>query len=255
VDDLIGEPSGVTWSAHAGVATVTLSRPGRANALTAPLVDALLDAVDGAERAGCTVLEVRSAEPQFCAGFDLDAAQETTADLAWRFLRVGLLLERLRSSPLLTVAVVSGAAVGAGADVAAACDVRVGTERAWFAFPGSAFGVVLGTRRLAGLVGEARAVRLAATGERLRAGEALSWGLLDALVPDDELDAAVRRWTGPASTRDPRVLAALKAAAHPAPVDPASFADLARSLASRPTLLEDLLRFREQTRPNRKDAR
>jgi enoyl-CoA hydratase len=232
-----------------GVATVTLSRPGRANALTGAMVDELLDRLAEAEAAGCRVLELRSGEPQFCAGFDLDPDRESTADLAWRFLRIGLLLERVRATPMLTVAVVSGAAVGAGADLAAACDVRVGTVRASFRFPGSAFGVVLGTRRLAALVGESTAVRLASTGEKVGAEQALACGLLDALCAPEEVDDLVASISGPAGQRDPAVLAALKSAAHPAPLDPAAFADLARSLATRPTLREDLLRFRAQARP------
>ncbi|PUA82624.1 enoyl-CoA hydratase/isomerase family protein [Nocardioides currus] len=231
-----------------GVARLTLSRPGRANALTGAMVDGLLDRLAEAEAAGCRVLELRSDQPQFCAGFDLDPEQESTADLAWRFLRIGLLLERVRASPMLTVAVVTGAAVGAGADLAAACDVRVGTDRASFAFPGSAFGVVLGTRRLAALVGESTAVRLASTGERVDAERARACGLLDVLCAPDSVTDAVASISVAASRRDPAVLAALKSAAHPAPVDPAALADLARSLATRPTLREDLLRFRAQSR-------
>ena len=91
---------------------------------------------------------LRGNDRHFAAGFDLGGlAAETDATLAHRFLRIGLLLERLYAAPYVTVAVAEGAAVGAGADLVLACDHRLVAPAVRLRFPGSAFGVVLGAHR------------------------------------------------------------------------------------------------------------
>jgi enoyl-CoA hydratase len=128
--------------------TVTLDRPQRANALSAELVEALHGVLDEAAVTGPLALVLRGNVRHFAAGFDLGGLElETDASLAHRFLRIGLLLERLASAPYLTVAVADGAAVGAGADLLLACDARLVAPGVTLRFPGSAFGVVLGAAR------------------------------------------------------------------------------------------------------------
>ena len=132
--------------------TVTLHRPDRANALAAGLVDALHGVLDEAAAARPAALVLRGNRRHFAAGFDLDGLdRETDASLAHRFLRIGLLCERLATLPFLTVAVAEGTAVGAGADLVTACDARLVAPGVTLRFPGSAFGVVLGARRRAHL--------------------------------------------------------------------------------------------------------
>ena len=128
--------------------TVTLHRPDRANALSAGVVEDLHDVLDEADEECPEALVLRGNQRHFAAGFDLGGlAHETDASLALRFLRIGLLLERLLSAPYTTVAVAEGAAVGAGADLVLACDHRLVDPSVTLRFPGSAFGVVLGARR------------------------------------------------------------------------------------------------------------
>jgi enoyl-CoA hydratase len=128
--------------------TVTLDRPERANALSAELVEALHGVLDEAAAVRPLALVLRGNRRHFAAGFDLDGVEaETDASLAHRFLRIGLLLERLASAPHLTVAVAEGTAVGAGADLVLACDARLVAPSVTLRFPGSAFGVVLGALR------------------------------------------------------------------------------------------------------------
>lgn len=128
--------------------TVTLDRPERANALSAELVEALHGVLDEAAVARPDVLVLRGNARHFAAGFDLGGlAAETDASLAHRFLRIGLLLERLVTAPHVTVAVAEGTAVGAGADLVTHCDHRLVAPGVTLRFPGSAFGVVLGTAR------------------------------------------------------------------------------------------------------------
>ncbi|SEB65223.1 Enoyl-CoA hydratase/isomerase [Nocardioides exalbidus] len=135
--------------------TVTLDRPTRANALSVELVDALHAVLDEVEGARPEALVLRGNARHFAAGFDLGGlVDETDATLALRFLRIADLLERLIAAPCTTVAVVEGAAVGAGADVVLACDHRLVDPAVTLRFPGSAFGVALGVVRRAEL-GEA----------------------------------------------------------------------------------------------------
>ena len=130
--------------------TVTLDRPGRANALSPELVEALHAVLDEADVVRPAALVLRGNQRHFAAGFDLTGlALETDATLAHRFLRIGLLLERLAGAPYLTVAVADGAAIGAGADLVLACDARLVAPGVTLRFPGSGFGVVLGATRRA----------------------------------------------------------------------------------------------------------
>jgi enoyl-CoA hydratase len=133
---------------RARVWTVTLDRPERANALSAELVEDLHAVLDEAEVAAPDALVLRGNRRHFAAGFDLTGLQlETDATLAHRFLRIGLLLQRLALAPYLTVAVAHGAAIGAGADLVLACDARLVASTVVLRFPGSRFGVVLGAGR------------------------------------------------------------------------------------------------------------
>ena len=130
--------------------TVTLTRPERANALSSDLVEALHAVLDEVDVVRPAALVLRGNQRHFAAGFDLTGLDlETDATLAHRFLRIGLLLERLATAPCLTVAVADGAAIGAGADVVLACDARLVAPTVTLRFPGSRFGVVLGATRRA----------------------------------------------------------------------------------------------------------
>ena len=130
--------------------TVTLDRPDRANALSAGLVEALHGVLDEADVVRPEALVLRGNQRHFAAGFDLTGLElETDATLAHRFLRIGVLLERLAAAPYLTVAVADGAAIGAGADLVLACDARLVAPGVTLRFPGSRFGVVLGATRRA----------------------------------------------------------------------------------------------------------
>lgn len=211
---------------------------GRANALSADLVEALHGVLDDAVRDHAPALLLRGGERHFAAGFDLsDVATESDATLALRFLRVGLLLERLQSAPLLTIAAASGPAIGAGADLVAACDRRFALSTAYLAFPGSRFGVVLGTARLAQLVGADRAVDLVG-GRRAGAG-------VIAEVYDDPagLEAALGDLLAGWSRTDVAARPALLAAARPV-ITGEPLAALARSVG-RPGLRTRINAYRE----------
>lgn len=150
--------SGISIERADGCWTVTLDRADKANALSRALVDALAAAVGEAEREGAGVLVFRGAGRNFSAGFDFGGLEDQSeAELAQRFVRIEMLLQAVARSTCLTVGLAHGRNFGAGADLFAACKWRVAAPEATFRMPGLAFGVVLGTRRFAALVGSERA--------------------------------------------------------------------------------------------------
>src|SRR3546814_7689983 len=101
-----------------------------------------------------------------------------------RFIRIELLLQALQAAPFLTVAVGHGRHIGAGADMFVACQRRIVVGEAAFRFPGAAFGLVLGTGRLARLVGSASACDWVGSGRWVEHSEALACGLITQAVDE-----------------------------------------------------------------------
>lgn len=173
---------------EAGVFELTLNRPQTGNALTASLVEALLDALRAAESDGQThTVLLRGAGRHFCTGFDLSNLDaHSDGDLLHRFVRIEMLLAALWHSPLRTAVLAHGRTWGAGADIVAACEVRGAMHQGSFRFPGAQFGLVLGSGRLARRVGPERARQWISSGQEIRAEDALSAGLTSiTLTPDD----------------------------------------------------------------------
>ncbi|HUV10785.1 MAG TPA: enoyl-CoA hydratase/isomerase family protein [Acidimicrobiia bacterium] len=169
-----------------GVATLTLRRAAKRNALSIALRDQMCDMLDelAADDAVRTVVATGDGDV-FSAGFDLEEfAQPDLADVLWassdRWHRT------LLEFPLPTVAAVNGAAYGGGFDLAVMCDLRIAAETARFAHPEHGFSqVVYGP--LHDLVGGSVARDLALTGRRIDAEEALRVGLVSAVVPAGDL--------------------------------------------------------------------
>jgi enoyl-CoA hydratase/carnithine racemase len=177
---------------HQEVWRLVLDDARRANALSRQLVDELQASLRAAWASAARCIVFESAGERFCSGFDLaDIDRATDMALQQRFTATENLLESIRRAPALTVAAVRGAAFGAGADLVASCDYRLGTHASRFAFPGNRFGVVLGTRQLAAVVGRQRAREILIEGKVLDAGEAQRCGLLSEICADAELSARV----------------------------------------------------------------
>lgn len=167
-----------------GVRVLTLSNPARRNALDTRQVERLNEALLSAPGTVRALL-IRGEGGTFCSGYDLNVLGPPTEGR----LPDDTLMEclaRLESLPLPTVALVQGWAFGAGFDLAASCDFRVGAEDAVFCMPPARLGIVYasdGLERVMRLVGVARARNLFLTSRRLDAKEALAWGLLDESLP------------------------------------------------------------------------
>ena len=192
---------------EAGTVTLELARPERGNALGESVVEALLEQVRAAlADAAVHTLVLRGQGRHFCTGLDLSDL-EGSSDAQWlhRLVRIETLLATIWTAPKRTVAIAQGRAWGAGADLFAACELRVALPGATFRFPGARFGIVLGTRRLAARIGQPRAHRLVTEGGELDAARACEWGLADALeetvLPDPVVGlataAAIRAATRP----------------------------------------------------------
>ena len=184
-----------------GVATVTLDRPDRLNALTFGAYADLRDLVtELPHRGDARVLVLRGAGRAFCSGGDVNeiigATLEMDARALLEFTRMtGEVVRAMRECPIPIIAAVQGMAAGAGAVLALAADFRVATRAARFAFLFTKVGLSGGDMGAAyllpRLVGLGRATRLLMLGDTIDAAEAERIGLVSMLAGDDGLDAAV----------------------------------------------------------------
>jgi 2-(1,2-epoxy-1,2-dihydrophenyl)acetyl-CoA isomerase len=182
-----------------GVAVLTMNRPERLNALSRRMLEALLDALSRlGEDPGVGVVILTGAGRAFCAGGDVKAmaeereAGEATFEEKSQALRSRMEVSRwLHEMPKPTIAVVRGAAAGAGLSLALACDLRIASDTARF---GTAFarvgysGDFGGSFFLTQLVGTGKARELYFTADMLDAREALALGLVNKVVPDAQLE-------------------------------------------------------------------
>ncbi|MDF1792719.1 MAG: enoyl-CoA hydratase/isomerase family protein [Thalassobaculaceae bacterium] len=190
------------------VLRLSLNRPERSNALGPDIVEALLSAVESAPAEGARLIVLDGVGKHFCAGFDLgDLDALSDGDLLLRLVRIETLLQAVFHAPVPTMAVVRGAAMGAGADLVAACRRRLVIDSGRFAFPGAGFGIALGTRRLAGRVGPDRALEIVASGRRLDQDEALALGLIDAVVAEEAVSDEIERYGATAARLETGILA------------------------------------------------
>jgi 2-(1,2-epoxy-1,2-dihydrophenyl)acetyl-CoA isomerase len=179
------------------VRTLTLSNPGRKNAVPRDGWTGLADAFDDFEASSQRVLVVTGADGDFCAGADMNRStisRPSAADNATRMRRTNAAAIALHRLSKPTIAAVDGVAVGAGMNLALGCDVVIATERARFSEIFVRRGLTVdfgGTWLLPRLVGLARARELALTGRIFGADEALEIGAVSMVVPVDGLDAAV----------------------------------------------------------------
>ena len=186
-----------------GVATLTLSRPRRHNALSAALIDALDQALQTAERDPGVRLVVLTGEgPTFCAGADIGEMRASAAapaeDNAQEAARLAALLARLDRLDRPTVARVQGNAFGGALGLIAACDIAVAASSAVFALTEVRLGIgpAMISPYVVRAIGARQARRYFLTGERIDATQAERIGLLHAAVPDAELDCAVDALAG-----------------------------------------------------------
>ncbi|MPY76183.1 MAG: enoyl-CoA hydratase/isomerase family protein [Alphaproteobacteria bacterium] len=227
-----------------GVTRITLNRPEKANALDELMVAALLDAFAAAQTDGTRLLILDAAGKHFCAGFDLGNLDDCSdGDLLLRFVRVETALQALYHLPFPTLALAKGRAMGAGADLFAACGRRVAAPGTQFRMPGLAFGILLGTRRLAARIGVDAARRIQNETRTFDASEALALGFATDIAEEPDWPPFIDAATAAANTLAPEATAALFRATAP-DTRAEDMADLSAS-ASSPGLKQRIQAYRD----------
>ena len=193
-----------------GVWTVTIDRPEKANSLTRDMLVAVAEAAEAAAREQAHAFVLRGTGRVFSAGADLDEARAGLAtDPVWE--RVSGAVAAL---PCLTIAALNGTLAGGAMGMVLACDLRLSVEGAKFFYPVMKLGFLpqpSDPKRLAALVGPARAKMILMAGQKIDAAEALAWGLVDRIVPGPEIDTAIAQLTEDVRAANQNHVAAIKA--------------------------------------------
>lgn len=198
------------------IATVTIDQERRLNCLSSPLMDrfiAALEALAGAD--DLRVAVITGAGPKaFVGGADLRELAALTPQTARVYIRrVQRCCAAVRALPVPAIARVNGWCLGAGLELAAACDLRIAAEHAMFGMPEVKVGVpsVVEAALLPRLVGWGKAREMVYLAKNYSAAEALAMGLVERVAPSDALDAAVDEWADMIASAGPRAIRLQKA--------------------------------------------
>ena len=165
---------------------IILNRPEKRNALSLLLAEEISEQIQLAETDGTRLIVLQGNGPSFCAGFDFGNFPDcSNADLLLQFVRIEQMLQAVAYASIDTVAFIHGSTIGAGADLAIACRYRAASSNTKMMFPGSRFGLVLGTRRLAECVGGERAQRMVG-GAPINAQESLEINIANTILEASE---------------------------------------------------------------------
>jgi enoyl-CoA hydratase/carnithine racemase len=176
-----------------GVLRLAISNPSKRNALDLEILDAIAEALGSLEDVRCVVLT--GSDGMFSSGYDIGAIStelwETEAEklVAHPFCSA---LGALDDAEIPTLAALCGSTIGGGLELALGCDLRIASSRISLGMPPAKLGLVYshtGMRRFLDAIGEARTRELFLLGRYVDAPTALSWGLVNWVVPDDELEA------------------------------------------------------------------
>jgi enoyl-CoA hydratase len=202
---------GLAW------AEIGLNRPEKGNALTMAMLDRLRDVVDEIARDRKTrAVVVRATGRFFCTGGDIEAwGSLSPHDMGRDWILRGIdVFERLAALPQPVVAALNGHALGGGLELAMAADLRIAVKAAKLGCPEATLGMIpgwMGTRRLAELIGPARARHLLLLGSPIPAAQACEWGLVTAVAEDEsDLNAQLDAWLERLLANGPSAMALIK---------------------------------------------
>ena len=192
--------AGLRLQVEGPIATITLDRPEKLNAVTPEMLEGLEAALASIEADDAVRVVVLTGEGEraFCAGADINAWASLAPIDMWRtWVRSGhRVMDRLEGLRQPTIAALNGIAYGGGLELALACDLRIAADTVKVAAPEVGIGTIPGwgmTTRLAVVAGPARAKQMILSGEPVDARRAEAWGVLSEVVPAAELQDAVRR--------------------------------------------------------------
>lgn len=204
-----------------GVLSLVLNRPEKHNPLSRAVLEALKATIEQAasdEQLRCVLLR-GAGNGYFAAGGDLRdlSSVRSPKETEAMVIEARGALDAVRECPVPVIAVVNGDALGGGAELAVACDLRIMAAHARIGYMHGRLNVSTGWgggTDLFDLVGRARALRMLARAEMVHAAEALAWGLADAVAPSEaDLDAFAAGFVEPMRRQSPRLMRAYKAQA------------------------------------------
>ena len=219
MNDSAADAGDVLVSVAEGVAVLTVDRPAVRNAISPATMDALDAALDAVADAAVLVIH-GGGDRAFISGGDLKELAKIRSfdDAVAMAVRMRRLCDRIATFPAPVIAALNGHALGGGAEVAVAADIRVACDDVTIAFNQSRLAIMPawgGAERLAGLVGRSQALLLATAGERIGAPEALRIGLVDRVYPRSEFDASWRSLATAIAASPSRSIKSVIAAAAP----------------------------------------
>ena len=199
------------------ICTLTMNRAQQMNLLTSAMLEALQAAFDAISKdRGIRVVVLAGSGKGFCAGHDLKEirALKERPKIEQLFAQCSRVMQAISALPQPVIARVQGAAAAAGCQLVAQCDLAVASEAAKFTTPGVSWGFFCSTPGVA--VGRnllrKRAMEMLLTGEVIDAAKALEWGMVNKVVPPNELEAAVTELALKIAQKPPETLAAGKRA-------------------------------------------
>lgn len=202
---------GLAW------AEIRLNRPQKGNALTMAMIERLGEIADEIARDRETrAVVLRGAGRFFCTGGDIAAwGALSPLDMGREWILRGIdVFERLAALPQPVIAALTGHALGGGLELAMAADLRIAVKAARLGCPEATLGMVpgwMGTRRLAELIGPARARHLLLLASPVPAAQACEWGLVTAVAEDEaDLDTQLEAWLDRLLANAPSALALIK---------------------------------------------
>lgn len=188
----------ITTSIENGILLITINRPDKLNALNKTVLDELNTSIDEVyNNSAIKSAIITGAGPKaFVAGADISEFQGLKHSEGMELAQKGQdIFKKIEDSPKPIIAAVNGFALGGGCELAMACHFRIAAENAKFGQPEVNLGLIPGyggTQRLTQLIGKGRAIELLITGNMLNAATALQYGLVNYVVPQEELLAKAR---------------------------------------------------------------
>jgi enoyl-CoA hydratase len=211
---VVTSDSPVLHERQGDTAIVRLSRPEKRNAIDRATVDALHAICAELETSDVRVIVLTAVGDTFASGADIAELRERKRDDALAAINSGL-FRRIERLPMPTIAAVRGYALGGGCELAMACDMIVASETAVFGQPEVLIGTMPGaggTQRLTKKVGSALAMEMCLTGRRLTAREAMSYGLVNRVVPVEAYLSEAKKLAQHVASMSPTAVRSIKAA-------------------------------------------
>lgn len=198
-----------------GVATITVNRPDKLNALNAEVIVALAVALEQLRKDDDVRVAILTGagEKAFIAGADIAEFKGARAVDQYRVMQTADIYTAMERFPKPTIAMINGFCLGGGCELAMACDIRIAGDKAKLGQPETNLGIIPGgggTQRLPRLVGQGWAMRLIYTGEIIDAATAEKIGLVDEVAPQADLNKRTVELAGKIAEKSPASLQAAK---------------------------------------------